>query len=180
MKPSRAASRRAPGAGLVRFVGAALCLCLSAPAVLARAAAPRESTRLTAACKVYVINGLGTRGPLPKELEHLRKELTAQPFRVFLSFQFLKLLPMTAVEGQSVAKVLDENYQIELLLKEQLLTSRNQRRLRFVLTLNRTSTRERAAKQILRSTLLLDRGSTLFLAGPPHQQGKLVIGLTCE
>jgi hypothetical protein len=99
---------------------------------------------------------------------------------VFLSFSFLKLIPLPVVEAQPVKRALDGPYHLELELKEQLLTGRNTRRLRFVLTLEQREARQTRSKQLLRTTLLVDRGGTLFLAGPPHAGGKLVIGLTCE
>lgn len=136
--------------------------------------------RLEARCKIHVIHGLNVPGPFPRALRHLRSHLVAQPFKAFLSFKLLKVVPLRIREGKVAGKELVGPYRLEILLREQLLTARGKRRLRFTLSLHRRRSRFRAARRMLRSRLVLDRGGTLFLAGPRHQTGRLVIGVTCR
>jgi len=149
------------------------------PQVLARSA-KHASTRLSAGCKIHVINGLNVPGRFPASLRHLKRRLQAQPFKVFVSFKLLRVASMKLASGRIARAKLAGPYRLEGQLISQVLASRHKRRLRFELALYRRRTRYKAAKRMLKTTLVLDRGGTFFFVGPPHKGGKLVIGITCQ
>lgn len=153
------------------------CLVLAPPA---SARAPKATPKLSASCKIHVINGLNTPGKFPASLRHLKRRLKAQPFKVFLSFKLLRVSSMKLATGRIARAKLAGPYRLEGQLISQLLAARHKRRLRFELALYRRRTRFKAAKRMLKTTLVLDRGGTFFFVGPPHKGGKLVIGITCK
>ena len=169
----------------IALLGAALLLlALGGPRpAAARSGAARAKKRtagLRASCTIHVINGLNVPGKFPKRLRHLKRKLSAQPFKVFLSFKLLRVAKMKLTTGSIARTRLAGPYRLEGQLLGQLLTSKRLRRLRFELALYRRRTRMRPAKRMLKSTLVLDRGGTFFFVGPPHKGGKLVIGITCK
>ncbi|MFH2006890.1 MAG: hypothetical protein ABI333_09930 [bacterium] len=159
---------------------AAFTLGLGTAPAYGRKSAAAKTSQLTATCKVHVIQGQHAPGRFPKALQHLRRRLDAQPFKVFRSFALLKVTSLRLSTGQLSSKKLVGPYRLEGQLLSQLLSAKHRRRLRFELALYRRRTRFRAAKRLLKSTLVLDRGGTMFLAGPPHKGGKLILGLTCR
>ena len=136
--------------------------------------------QLRARCTVTMIHGLKTPGGFPNKLKHLRSRLRAHPFNRFLSFAFLGQINMKLRTGRLSSEKLVGPYHLEGQLLSQVRTSRTKKRLRFTLSLHRRRTRYRAAKRMLKTTLVLDRGGTMFLAGPSYKGGKLVLGLTCK
>jgi len=152
---------------------------VSAPQAHARKAKV-ASGGLSAGCKIHVINGLNVPGKFPASLRHLKRRLQAQPFKVFLSFKLLRVASMKLAAGRIARVKLVGPYRLEGQLISQVLASRHKRRLRFELALYRRRTRYKAAKRMLKTTLLLDRGGTFFFVGPPHKGGKLVIGISCK
>jgi hypothetical protein len=171
--------RRRPPVWLLGGLLVAL-VALPSPARARTARSATTTSRLTASCKLHVINGLNVPGRFPASLRHLKRRLTAQPFKVFLSFKLLRVATMNLATGRVATAKLAGPYRLEGQLISQVVAGRYQRRLRFELALYRRRTRFRVAKRMLKTTLLLDRGGTFFFVGPPHQGGKLVIGITCR
>ncbi len=135
---------------------------------------------LSASCKIHVINGLNVPGKFPASLRHLKRRLGAQPFKVFLSFKLLRVASMKLATGRIARAKLVGPYRLEGQLLSKVLAAPKKRRLRFELALYRRRTRYKAAKRMLKTTLVLDRGGTFFFVGPPHKGGKLVIGISCK
>lgn len=152
---------------------------LIAPQAQARKKSSAGSA-LKASCKIHVINGLNVPGKFPASLRHLKRRLGAQPFKVFLSFQLLRVASMNLASGRIARAKLAGPYRLEGQLISKVLASRHKRRLRFELALYRRRTRFKPAKRMLKTTLVLDRGGTFFFVGPPHRGGKLVIGIRCK
>jgi hypothetical protein len=152
---------------------------LATPQARARTAG-HHARGLSATCKIHVINGLNVPGKFPASLRHLKRRLKAQPFKVFLSFKLLRVTSMKLATGRIARAKLAGPYRLEGQLISQIIVARRKRRLRFVLALYRRRTRLHAAKRMVKTTLVLDRGGTFFFVGPPHKGGKLVIGMTCK
>jgi len=87
---------------------------------------------------------------------------------------------MKLATGRIACAKLAGPYRLEGQLISTVLASRHKYRLRFELALYRRRTRYKAAKRMLKTTLVLDRGGTFFFGGGPHKGGKLVIGITCR
>ncbi len=171
----RPATRRTP-----LFLGLVLvATLLIVPQARARSAKP-AAQGLSASCKIHVINGLNVPGKFPPSLRHLKRRLQAQPFKVFLSFKLLRVASMKLATGRIARAKLAGPYRLEGQLISEVLAARHKRRLRFELALYRRRTRYKAAKRMLKTTLVLDRGGTFFFVGPPHKGGKLVIGISCR
>lgn len=177
MRPANRHATR-PLKWVLGTVGVAATLLL-VPQARARKA-KHASGGLSAGCRIHVINGLNVPGKFPASLRHLKRRLQAQPFKVFLSFKLLRVASMKLAAGRIARVKLAGPYRLEGQLISQVLASRHKRRLRFELALYRRRTRYKAAKRMLKTTLLLDRGGTFFFVGPPHQGGKLVIGISCK
>lgn len=139
-----------------------------------------RAARPTATCEVLVIQGLDQAGPFPKALVPLRSRLASRPFSRFRSFQLLGNRSLALVPGERRRAPMVGTYVLEAELLSRVVSAKGPERLRFALTLERLLDRQRPAKRVLRSVLVLDRGGTLFLAGPRHERGTLVFGLTCR
>ena len=146
----------------------------------ARTAPPRAASRPVASCEVHIIHGLKQAGPFPKALSHLRSRLASRPFDAFRSFVLLGTRSLALVSGERRRATMVGPYVLEAELLSRVVSPRGPERLRFSLTLERLAQRQRPAKRVLRSVLVLDRGGTLFLAGPRHEHGTLVFGVTCR
>jgi hypothetical protein len=177
MRPAKAKTSRSTWWVLCTLTVAASLLV--ANRAQARKAKPTDRG-LRASCKIHVINGLNVPGKFPASLRHLKRRLKAQPFKVFLSFKLLRVASMKLATGRIARAKLAGPYRLEGQLISKVLATRHKHRLRFELALYRRRTRYKAAKRMLKTTLVLDRGGTFFFVGPPHKGGKLVIGITCR
>ncbi len=160
----------------------ALCLGLALGALpgVATGRSGRPSASPGSVCKIHVINGLKVPGKFPASLSHMRRRLKAQPFKVFLSFKLLRISTLKLAQGRLARARLAGPYRLEGQLLSVLLGPGGKQRLRFELALYRRRTRFKAARRMLKTTLVLDRGGTFFFVGPPHKGGKLIIGITCR
>lgn len=171
----------APGSSLVWSSPAQPLPIVQHAAVGLRAAPARQrQARPVATCQVHVIRGLHTPGQFPKQIRHLRSSLDVRPFSRFLSFELLKTASLQLFSRQQSRVHTVGPYWLEAELLGQVVSSRRVERLRFILSLERRAEGRHAARNMLRSTLVLDRGGTLFLAGPRHGPGTLVFGVTCR
>lgn len=177
MRPSN--RRTARGLPWVLFAFGVVATGLVVPQAHARKA-KHVSGGPSASCKIHVINGLNVPGKFPASLRHLKRRLQAQPFKVFLSFKLLRVASMKLATGRIARAKLAGPYRLEGQLISTIIAARHKRRLRFELALYRRRTRYKAAKRMVKTTLVLDRGGTFFFVGPPYKGGKLVIGITCR
>jgi hypothetical protein len=145
-----------------------------------RPPAHRPETKPVAACEILIIQGLDQPGPLPKSLSPLRSQLESRPFTRFRSFRLLGRRSVALVSGERRRASLVGPYVLEAELLAQVTSPSGLDRLRFVLTLDKLNKQQRSPKRVLKSVLVLDRGGTLFLAGPRYERGTLVLGLSCR
>lgn len=152
----------------------------SAPPPGKEPAAPRPRHPPVATCQVHVIHATNQPGPFPKALKHLRSQLESRPFTAFRSFALLGVRSLGLASGERRRAAMVGPYVLEAELLSRVVSAKGPERLRFSLALDRLADRQRPAKRVLSSVLVLDRGGTLFLAGPRHLQGTLVFGVTCR
>ncbi len=144
------------------------------------APAHRAAPALRAVCEVQIIEGRKQPGAFPRALRRLRSRLAGQPFKRFRSFRLLKKTTLSLATGRRTRRRLVGPYRFEGQLLARVVTARHRSRLQFRLSLYRQRVSMKPGKRLLRTTLELDRGGTLFLAGPRYRAGRLIFALTCR
>jgi hypothetical protein len=177
--PGRTLVSLAAGTGsTVRRVAAVLGGAVLAAAVLTAAAErPAVADPGDAACTVRVIHAKKT-GELDKELEALRPQFTKPPLDSFKGFSLLKRHELQLRPGAEPTKFELPNGQSGSLefdgKAESPPDGGHKTRLKLKLQLHDVGAR------LLSTRLLLNDGGTVLQGGIKHEDGTLVLGITCR
>ena len=130
----------------------------------------------TASCVIRSMHGLSEPGGIDKRLRFLRKQLSRPPFSAYKTIKLLASKQLDMPRGGAGQAKLPTGKVLKLTFKDKLLGRKGQVRLRLHLSI----TPPKKAK-FLPGTVytIADRG-TLLVAGDRHQQGTLVVGITCQ
>lgn len=137
---------------------------------------PDPGLKARASVTIKIILGSQKPGFFPKELERLKRQLTRPPFSAFKSFKMLKTLSFQLVTPRPVTAVLTGPYVLTVSL---IKTSRSRKGvIRYHFGLKLIARREKRDRTLHSSKMILARDGTFFLAGPKHQSGTLILGIT--
>jgi len=161
------------------FVFCSLVLLLSS-APVSRADSGDKAKTIKAGAEITLILGSQKgKGGLPKELREWQKQLTAPPFSLFKSFRVVKQIKRPLSNKKDLSLVLVGPYLMDLGLLERVAVKGKPIRYRFDLKL--FSKKGSKKKKLLHSgRMLLDKGGTFFVAGPRHEDGTLILGITLK
>ncbi len=163
------------------FVFCSLVLLLSLSHV-SRADSGEKAKKKTIKAEAEITLILGSQKggkTFPKALREWQKQLTAPPFSLFKSFRVLKQIKRPLSDRKSLSLVLVGPYLMDLGLLEGVDVKGKPMRYRFNLKL--FSKKGSKKKKLLHSgRMLLDKGGTFFVAGPRHEDGTLILGITLK
>jgi hypothetical protein len=115
-------------------------------------------------------------GAIDKRLSFLNKQLSRPPFSAYKSFKLLAAKDLKIAQGATQQLVLPSQKLLRLSFKEKLLSAKNKVRLRMHLSI----TPPKRKKFLPGTQFSIANGGTLLVGGDKHQNGTLVVGLTCK
>lgn len=145
---------------------AAGCLLASAPSVASEA--DEQAT-----CLVRNIHAVHDQRPFDPQLESLKPQLTRPPLSSWRGFQLLDKQDLSLTHGKASSFNVPGDHKATL---EYLgaVEKDGKQRLRLRLQIH-----DGAAK-LLSTVFVIDNGGTVLQAGIKHQNGLLVLGITCQ
>lgn len=178
--PRTPLTRSGRAAATLLAAGSFCCLLLLAPPAMAQRTAAPPGVKLAAGnevtCTVRSILALQQPGSVDKRLAFLRKKLAKPPFSAFKSFKLLESKELSIPQATRQKATLPTGKILKLTYKEKLLDGKDHLRLRMHLSITPPK-----GKKFLPGTLFtIANKGTLLVAGDKHQNGTLVVGITCE
>lgn len=170
---------RALGARAISLLALSSLLVAGAPSARAAQGARVHPPTDAAQCKIVIILGQTKRAPLPASLTRFRRDLAGGPFRRFGAFSLLGKRQTTLRSARRSRRDLIGPYRFEGRLLGRSAPRKGVSQIRFEAYLYRHRP-GRKDRRLLRTRLLATPGTTVLLAGPRFQGGRLIFALTCR
>jgi hypothetical protein len=138
------------------------------------AALARADEAPTAKCAVRLIHAQHDEGGIDPRITLLRPYLQKEPFTAWKSFKLVYEQDVTVAPESTVTFPVPRDKQGELTYVEHLMTPEGKHRLRLRLAITH------GERRVLNTTFVLDEGGVLLHAGQKHENGMLILGVSCE